>query len=146
MQNKQQMASDLRRELMTSLRPRNVKVLPFSFPANLESGRSHHRNRFGPIVPLTEVCSPHGNPGCQPGNCRAADDSWASWYIPQDLLLKAGFSALIGQINDGRDFRDYVLEFSSKVPASNKRYSGPAVQNVYNDTPSAPVSPLPQTH
>lgn len=38
MQNKQQMAADLRRELMNTLRPRNVKVFPFSFRANLEFG------------------------------------------------------------------------------------------------------------
>ena len=36
--------------------------------------------------------------------------------------LTSGFSALIEQINDGRDFRDYVLEFSAKVPNTN-RYS-----------------------
>ena len=35
-----------------------------------------------------------------------------------------GFAALIEQINDGKDFRDYVLDFSSKVP-ERKRYSAP---------------------
>ena len=35
-----------------------------------------------------------------------------------------GFAAMIEQINDGKDFRDYVLDFSSKVP-EKKRYSAP---------------------
>jgi hypothetical protein len=38
---------------------------------------------------------------------------------------------LIEQINDGRDFRDYVLEFSAKVPDTN-RYSEQDPTNQFN--------------
>ena len=40
-------------------------------------------------------------------------------------VVDVGFSALIGQINDGRDFREYVLDFSGQVP-SRTSYPGPA--------------------
>jgi len=40
---------------------------------------------------------------------------------------KQSFATLIGQINDGRDFREYVLEFSEKIPEPT-RYSGPPGQ------------------
>lgn len=130
------MAADLRRELMNSLRPRNVKVytsLDFALIQNLvdlvtetDSALSFHLQKF---AVLTETL--------------AANQGTA--VLPMQVG-RLGFSSLIGQINDGTDFRDYVLEFTSKVPVSNKRYSGPAIQSSQNEMPTAPVRPSSLLH
>jgi hypothetical protein len=46
--------------------------------------------------------------------------------LPLGDLLIFGFSALIAQINDGKDFREYVMNFSEKMPKGNGQNGPPA--------------------
>jgi hypothetical protein len=60
--------------------------------------------------------------------------------LPYQFIINVGFSELIQQINDGRDFQEYVLAFGSKVPADT-RYSGPPADgNVVAGPQAAPAN------
>lgn len=84
-----------------------------------DSALSFHMQKF---AFLTETLVAHHGSAVLP---LAADRQGTSFNAT--LSDSPGFSAWMEQINDGRDFRDYVLDFSGKVPKTN-RYSDP--QNV----------------
>jgi hypothetical protein len=120
MQVKQQAASELRRELMNSQRPRNVKNL-VDLVTETDSGLSFHLQKFAILTETLVANQGNAVMPMGPGKLGTSSD-----------ITDTGFSALIGQISDGKDFRDYVLSFAGDVPKTNS-YSGPSAPASYTN-------------